>query len=142
MKLRHPTLAMLLVASLWSAPASAAAGDDCRAMQQLISRARSDFPSLRELRMQPGVCSLRSAEYRCAWAFPGDSFGVAEAQSSAMVECAAKITSASRERLKGGKTRIELESDLSLLIADPTIESGQWQVMLRIIAAPANSLRP
>jgi hypothetical protein len=136
MKLRHPALAIFMLASLCATSARAAAsGDGCEAMHQLISRARNDFPSLRELKMQPGACTLRGAEYRCAWVFPGDSFAAADAEKSAMVRCAANITAARGKRLKGGKTEIELDLDTAMLIADPQIESGQWQVVLRIVTA-------
>ncbi|MGH6658370.1 MAG: hypothetical protein ACREBM_01840 [Sphingomicrobium sp.] len=105
-------------------------------MNRLIQQARNDFPSLRSLKMQPGVCSLRAAEYKCRWAFPGDAYGTAETQSAALLQCAVAKTGSPPQKLKRGATSIALESDLSLIVDQPTIDSGQWMVSLRIVLEP------
>ncbi|MEO7635153.1 MAG: hypothetical protein ABIS38_05850 [Sphingomicrobium sp.] len=105
-------------------------------MSRLIRQARTDFPSLRSLKMQPGVCTLRRTEYRCGWAFPGDAFGAAEAQAAALVQCASTVAATAPRKLKRGETAVALESDLSLIVGAPAIDSGQWLVTLRIVAVP------
>ena len=123
--------------ALLSSPTLAATADGCAPMNRLIQQARNDFPSLRSLKMQPGVCKLRADEFKCGWAFPGDAFGVAETQTAALVQCAAAKTGSLPQKLKRGDTAIELESDLSLIVGAPKIEDGRWLVTLRIVAEPA-----
>ena len=115
----------------------AAATDHCAATSQLARTARTDFPALGKLRMQPGICTLRQTEYKCRWAFPGDAFGVAEAQAAHLLQCATGQSSTPPQKLKRGETAIALESDLSLIVGEPKIDDGQWQVTLRIVAQTA-----
>ena len=130
-------IAVVAVVALLSSPVSAAGIDGCAPMQRLIQQARNDFPSLRSLKMQPGVCTLRAAEYKCRWAFPGDAFGAAETQTEALVQCAAAKSGAAPQKRKRGEIAIALESDLSLIVDQPEIDSGQWLVRLRIVSEPA-----
>ena len=129
-------VAGVLTGVLLSAPLPAAT-DQCAAADQLIRMARTDFAGLRTLKMQPGVCTLRAADYKCRWAFPGDAFGVAEAQAAHLLSCAAAKSASPPQKLKRGETAIALESDLSMIVGAPQIDDGRWLVTLRILAAPA-----
>ncbi len=115
----------------------AAANDPCAATSRLAQVARSDFAALKSLKMQPGICTLRQTEYKCRWAFPGDAFGVAEAQAANLLQCAAGESASPPQKLKRGETAIALEEDLSLIVGAPRIDMGQWLVTLRIVAQPA-----
>ena len=114
-----------------------AATEHCAATKQLAQTARYDFPALGKLKMQPGICTLRQTEYKCRWAFPGDAFGVAEAQATHLLQCATVQSKTPPQKLKRGETAIALESDLSMIVGAPKIDDGQWQVTLRIVAEAA-----
>lgn len=122
--------------TLLATPLSAASAQ-CAATSRLVQTARSDFAALGALRMQPGICTLRKAEYKCRWAFPGDAFAVAEAQAANLLHCAAGKSASPPQKLKRGETAIALEEDLSLIVGAPRIDMGQWLVTLRIVAQPA-----
>lgn len=131
------TLAATLVATAMLSGPVAAATQACGAMNNVVKTARSDFPALRSLKMQPGICTFRASEYKCRWTFPGDSFTAAEGQYQGMVQCAAAQTSESPRKLKRGETLVPLESDLWLGVAEPRIDSGQWVILMRIVAGEA-----
>ena len=70
-----------------SSAMAATAPADCAAMVSLLHQARTDFQSLRQKKMEPGKCTLRETEYRCAWHFPGDAFDRSDAQAARLVQC-------------------------------------------------------
>ena len=129
------SIAVLATALFGSSPALAT--DGCGAMNHVVKTARNDFTALRSLKMQPGVCTLRSTEYKCRWTFPGDAFGTVEAQAASLVQCATIQTAEAPRKLKRGETLFALEPDLSLLVAKPEIDSGQWVIVMRILAGAA-----
>lgn len=130
-------LATAMVATAMLSGPVAAATEACAPMKQVIKTARSDFPALRSLKMAPGICTFRSSEYKCRWAFPGDAFGIAEGQYGGLVQCAAAQAAEAPRKLKRGQTLVALESDLWLVVAQPEIDSGQWVIVMRIIAGAA-----
>lgn len=127
-------LAATLVATAVLSGPAAAVSQACGAMNNVVKTARSDFPALRSLKMQPGICTFRSSEYKCRWAFPGDAFAVAEGQYQGMMQCAAGATAQSPRKLKRGETLVALEPDLWMVVAEPKIDSGQWVILMRIVA--------
>jgi hypothetical protein len=130
-------LAATLVATAMLSGPVAAASQACGAMNNVVRTARTDFPALRSLKMQPGICTFRSSEYKCRWVFPGDSFATAEGQFQGMVQCAAAQTADAPRKLKRGETLVALEPDLWMVLAEPQIDSGQWVILLRIVAGEA-----
>lgn len=132
MNARHVAVAIVLGTMVHGR--SWAAGDNCAAAKQLIHVARTDFPGLRSLKMQPGKCAFRPTEFKCRWSFPGDSYSLAEAQSAALTQCAAAQASSAPVRTRRGETLIALEEDLSLLVGPAQIDSGDWTVSMRIVA--------
>lgn len=135
--MRFGLFAVAMLGGTLLATPLAAAPDPCAATSQLARTARTEFPALGKLKMQPGVCTLRPTEYKCRWAFPGDAFGVAEAQAAHLLQCAVGQSTTPPQKLKRGETAIALESDLSMIVGEPRIDDGQWQVTLRIVAAAA-----
>lgn len=125
----------MLATALLSAPL--AANENCAAMSHVVKTARNDFGALRSLKMQPGVCAFRASEYKCRWGFPGDAFGMAEAQAAAMLACAAAQSDTAPQKLKRGGMLVALEPDLSLVVAKPEIDDGRWVIVMRIVAGPA-----
>lgn len=130
-------LAAVLVAAATLSGPVAAADQACAPMNHVVKTARSDFPALRSLKMKPGICTFRSTEFKCRWAFPGDSFGTAEGQFAGMVQCATAVTDEAPRKLKRGQTLVALEPDLWLVVAKPTIDLGQWVIEMRIVAGAA-----
>lgn len=130
-------LAAVLVATAMLSGPVAAANQACAPMNHVVKTARNDFTALRSLKMKPGICTFRSTEYKCRWAFPGDAFGTAEGQFEGMVQCAAAETAEAPRKLKRGQTLVALEPDLWLVVAKPEIDLGQWVIVMRIIAGPA-----
>ena len=130
-------LAVVLVATATMSGPVAGASEACAPMNHVIKIARSDFPALRSLKMKPGICTFRSTEFKCRWAFPGDSFGAAEGQFEGMVQCATATSDEAPRKLKRGQTLVALESDLWLVVAKPTIDLGQWVIEMRIVAGAA-----
>jgi len=130
-------LAAAMVATAMLSGPVAAANEACAPMNHVVTTARNDFPALRSLKMKPGICTFRSSEYKCRWAFPGDAFGPAEGQFESMVQCAAATTAEAPRKSKRGQTLVSLEPDLWLVLAKPEIDSGQWVIVMRIIAGPA-----
>ena len=130
-------LAAVLVATATLSGPVAAANEACAPMNHVVKTARSDFPALRSLKMKPGICTFRSTEFKCRWAFPGDSFGTAEGQFEGMVQCATATSDEAPRKLKRGQTLVALESDLWLVVAKPTIDLGQWVIEMRIVAGAA-----
>ena len=127
-------LATAIVATAMLSGPLAAANEACAPMNHVVRTARTDFPALRSLKMAPGICTFRSSEFKCRWAFPGDAFGTAEGQFQGMMQCAAAATAEAPRKLKRGQTLVALEPDLSLVVAEPAIDSGQWVIVMRIIA--------
>jgi len=135
--MKFSKLAATLVATAMLSGPAAAASQACGAMNNVVRTARTDFPALRSLKMQPGICTFRSTEFKCRWAFPGDSFGTAEGQFEGMVQCATATSDEAPRKLKRGQTLVPLESDLWLVVAKPTIDLGQWVIEMRIVAGAA-----
>jgi hypothetical protein len=126
-----PAAASILASSSISA-AAAASAPDCAAMAKLLRDARTDFPSLRRIKMTPGKCSYRDTEYKCEWAFPGDAFAVSDEQSARLVQCVSANPAAQPAKSKRGQTAFAVDPDLTLLIGAPEVHTDGWKVTLKI----------
>jgi hypothetical protein len=115
-----------------SAAAAASAGEDCAAMVSLLRQARTDFPSLREKKMDPGKCSFRASEYKCAWHFPGDKFDASDTQASRLVDCVAAYPASQRMKVRGREAAFAVDPDLTILIPAPELDDDGWNVTLTI----------
>jgi|tagenome__1003787_1003787.scaffolds.fasta_scaffold20898428_2 hypothetical protein len=122
-----------LLACILTVPAMAAtAPDDCAPMVRLLHQARTDFPSLRQEKMDPGKCSLRQTEYRCAWHFPGDRFELADAQASRLLQCVAGYPAAQPAKVKRGDSAFAVDPDLTIMVPRPELDGDGWNVLLTI----------
>lgn len=101
-------------------------------MGKLLHQARTDFSSLRQTKMDPGKCSFRAAEYRCAWHFPGDAFDMSDAQTARLVQCVAAYPAAAPLKARRGDTAFTVEPDLTVLIPAPELDGDGWNVVLTI----------
>lgn len=106
--------------------------EDCAPVADLLRQARTDFPSLRQKKMDPGKCSFRQSEYRCAWHFPGDAFDASDAQTTKLVECVAANAAAQRTKIKGRDAAFSVDPDLTVLIPAPQLDGDGWNVLLTI----------
>ena len=120
-------------ALLLAAPASALGepADRCAALNYLLAQARSDFPALKQARLNAGRCSMVRQQFKCQWAFPGDGFAAASDQASRLTDCAAQ-SGAKPIEAKRGEKGFQLNPETSLFIRGPEIESGDWTLTLRI----------
>jgi hypothetical protein len=110
----------------------------CAALAGLVRQARNDFPSLKVKKLDAGTCKFGRGEFRCSWRFPGDQFAVAEAQSAHVERCALAQPGVEAVAGKKGETGFALEDDLTLFVAAPKIDMGDWMVSLRLVQAASN----
>ena len=125
-------LGALTFALARSSAIAAIAPADCAAMNNLLRTARSDFPSLRQMKMEPGRCSFRAAEYRCGWHFPGDAFDKSDEQAKRLVGCVASYTAAQPAKARGGDSAFSIDPDLTVVIPAPQLDGDGWNVLLTI----------
>ena len=112
--------------------AAATAPADCAAMDSLLRAARSEFPALRQKKMDPGKCSFRESEYRCAWHFPGDRFDMSDAQAARLRQCVAVYPAAQPTKAGRGEAAFAIDPDLTVLIPMPELDADGWNVVLTI----------
>jgi hypothetical protein len=123
----------ILACILTGAPAMAApAPGDCAAMVRLLHEARTDFPSLRQERMDPGKCSFSGTEYRCAWHFPGDRFDLSDAQATRLLQCVTGYPAAQPPKVKRGESAFAIDPDLTVIVPPPELDGEGWNVRLII----------
>ena len=101
-------------------------------MVSLLRQARTDFPSLRERKMDPGRCAFRASEFRCAWHFPGDKFDESDTQAKRLVGCVAAYPAAQPLKGKGDVSAFAVDPDLTVLIPKPELDGDGWNVQLTI----------
>src|SRR5437762_13739759 len=133
--MRFSRACLLAVASVLTCSSAGAAADsveDCAAMSSLLRQARTDFPSLRQKKMEPGKCSFREAEYRCAWHFPGDAFDKSDAQAARLVRCVAAYPTAQPAKTRRGESAFAVDPDLTVLVPRPELDADGWNVVLTI----------
>lgn len=128
-----PILSIALVGSV--ANAATVSPPDCAAMANLIRQARTDFPSLRQTKMPAGKCAFRDTEYRCDWAFPGDTFSVSNAEAARLVHCVSIAPTAQAGKRKYGENAFSVDPDLTVLVRLPELDDGNWKVQLRILSS-------
>lgn len=116
---------------------AAAPAQPCASMTALLHQAETDFASLRQKKLQAGKCSFRPSEFKCEWSFPSDAFAVAEAQTAQVSQCIAQRRGYKSVSAKRDEHRFTLEPDLSVVVAGPESDSGDWKVRLRIVSADA-----
>lgn len=131
--MRIKTVALALAISSLATPALAAEANPCAALASLVHQARNDFPSLKAKKLDRGTCKFAREEYRCIWRFPGDQFAVAEAQSGHVEHCALAQPGVEAIAAKKGETAFALEDDLTLYVAAPKMDMGDWTVGLRLV---------
>jgi len=127
------TVALALAISTLATPALAEQVNPCAALAGLVHQARNDFPSLKVKKLDAGTCKFSRGEYRCTWRFPGDQFAVAEAQSGHVEHCALAQPGVEAIAAKKGETAYALEDDLTLYVAAPRMDMGDWTVGLRLV---------
>jgi hypothetical protein len=111
----------------------AAPANPCDPLAGLVRQARNDFPSLKVKKLDAGTCKFGRGEFRCSWRFPGDQFAVAEAQSARVLQCAQALPGVGPVAGKKGETGFALEDDLTMFVAAPKIDMGDWMVSLRLV---------
>ncbi len=129
------TLAAAFAISALATPALAAEVNPCTPLAGLVRQARNDFQSLKVKKLDAGTCKFARGEFRCSWRFPGDQFAVAEAQSGHVEHCALAQPGVEAIASKKGETAFALEDDLTLYVAAPKIDMGDWTVELRLVEA-------
>jgi hypothetical protein len=125
-------LAGVLALMLADSSIAATAAPDCAAMVRLLHQARTDFPSLRRAKMNPGKCSYRETEYRCAWYFPGDRFDLSDAQAARLVQCMAEYPAAKPVKGKHNDSAFAVDPDLTIVMPRPELDGDGWKVTLVI----------
>jgi len=131
--MRIKTVVLALAVSSLATPALAVEANPCAALAGLVRQARTDFPSLKVKKLDAGTCKFARGEYRCIWRFPGDQFAVAEAQSGHVEHCALAQPGVEAIAAKKGETAFALEDDLTLYVAAPKMDLGDWTVGLRLV---------
>lgn len=135
MKARSPValLAFVLLAS----PVAAAGTNEqkCAALEHLFSVGRTEFPQLARENLRPGTCSLVRDQFKCRWGFAADKFASAQEQASRLTECTAAVPTAERIKSKHGETGYQLDSDTSVFVRGPEMDSGEWAITLRIVSS-------
>jgi hypothetical protein len=127
------TVACAMVSS--SVNAAATTPVECAALASLLRQARTDFPSLRRKKIEPGKCSYRDTEFKCEWAFPGDAFEVSNAEASKLVRCMAAQPGAQPAKGKRSESAFTVDPDLTVLVAAPDLDGDGWKVRLRILTS-------
>ncbi|MEO7563680.1 MAG: hypothetical protein ABIS46_00425 [Sphingomicrobium sp.] len=117
-------------------PSFAAENDPCAALAGLVHQARNDFHSLKIKKFDSGICLFRAKEFRCSWSFPSDSFSTAEAQALRVRQCALALPGVTATSARKGETGFTLEDDLSLFVAGPESDMGNYNVRLRLVETP------
>ena len=124
-----------MLASAAAATPAPVPAPECAVMDSLLRQARTDFPSLRQRKVEPGQCSLRNSEFKCAWEFAGDRFDESDAQAARLVRCVAAYPTTQRVKAKGKDAAFAVDPDLTVLIPAPELGSDGWTVTLVIRTA-------
>lgn len=129
------SIVLVALLAVVAQPVAAQQVAPCDPMAGLIRLARNDFQSLKMKKFDNGKCVFRGQEFRCEWSFPGDSYAIAEAQSEKVKRCALAAPRVTMLKATKDADQLALEEDLTLTVARPELDVGDWKVRLKILAA-------
>jgi hypothetical protein len=135
MAVKSRICAAAVSALLFCGPAMAGAppADQCAALNYLLAQARTDFPALSDTKFSGGSCSMARQQFKCRWGFPGDRFTAAKTQGERLADCTAAQPGAKPLGEKRGEVGYQVNPETSVYLRGPTMDSGEWALMLRIV---------
>lgn len=120
--------------SLGGVPAAAAqdSADSCGALNYMLAQAKTEFPALKNSKVNAGQCSLVRREFRCQWGFPSDRFDAAKQQGARLMQCIAAQRGATALKPQRDEAGFQLNPDTTVHLRGPVLDSGEWMLTLRI----------
>lgn len=122
----------LLLASASAAPA-VTPSDDCAVLDELLSKARTDFTALKWKRFGGAHCAYEEHEFNCEWTFSTDRYGDAETQIERLERCTAAQPDAEPLTATRDEATFQIDPETSVVIRGPDPDSGYWKLKLKIL---------